>query len=68
MKRHPSEQSKYDHPTCPDYMAESFRENALRVAKAVGLKAGIYVLNDCFSRWPDMLEGEIDRLKKSLEG
>lgn len=67
MKKQLTEQSKYVHDTCPDYLADSFRSTALSAAKHVGFEAGEKIIREGFSKWPDMIEAELERLKKSLE-
>lgn len=67
MKKQPTEQSKYVHDTCPDYLADSFRSTALSAAKHVGFEAGEKIIREGFSQWPGMVESELERLKNSLD-
>lgn len=50
----------------PDCTIEHIYNSALRVTKYVGLKAGLHVLNQGLSSWPDIRNQKIDQLKQEM--
>ena len=51
-----------------EHIAAHVRSTALEVAKRISLADGERIIREGFSSWPDLVDGEVERLKKSLEG